>query len=286
MTIEARFGSLGAWLPRSIPVDQLSALAPVLEDLGYGTLWVSGGREPGVLDTVAELMDVTRAMTIAPGVVNIWAETPQSVTAAWNSIESRHPGRLMVGLGVSHGPLVNQAGLGTYTQPLERTRDFLDELDALADALPQSRRVLGALGPKMLELARERTFGSHPYLVTPENTAAARSVLGDAFVGPELGVVLEPDLARGRQIAREALSRYFALPNYTRNWLRAGFGPDDLLEGGSDRLIDAVVAIGDVDTVAQRVQEHREAGADHVAVQVLHPLDDMAGAFRALAPLR
>jgi probable F420-dependent oxidoreductase len=285
MTGDGGFGSLGAWLPRSTPLSELTVLAPVIEELGYGTLWISGGREPGVLATVASVLDVTRSMTIAPGIVNVWAETPQSVTRAWNAIESAHPGRLVVGLGVSHGPLVDEAGLGHYERPLDRVRDFLDGLDA-DDGVPRERRVLGALGPKMVDLARSRTLGSHPYLVTAEHTAAIRSRLGEAFLGPELGVVLEPDRDRGRAVARAALERYFRLPNYTRNWLRAGFGSEDLLNGGSDRLIDAVVAIGDIEAIARRVQEHRAAGADHVAVQVLNPVEDLADAFRALAALR
>jgi probable F420-dependent oxidoreductase len=137
----------------------------------------------------------------------------------------------------------------------------------------------------MLSLARDRTLGSHPYLVTPAHTAAARRVLGDGFLAPEIGVVLEADRTRSRELARQSLARYFTLPNYKRNWLRAGFTGDDLTNGGSDRLIDEVVAHGDIDAIARRIAEHREAGADHVALQVLDPVGDLLPSFRALSAL-
>jgi probable F420-dependent oxidoreductase len=278
-------GSLGAWLPRTTPTTVLAALAPRLEDLGYGTIWVSGGREPGIFAAVNTLLKSTQTVTVATGVVNMWAETPESVTAAWHRAETTSPGRLLVGLGISHAPLIDKDGPARYSDPLGRTSAFLDDLDAQPSPVPTDRRLLGALGPKMLGLARDRSLGSHPYLVTAANTASARRVLGDAFLAPEIGVVLEPDRTRGRDIARKSLTRYFALPNYTRNWLRSGFTADDLADGGSDRLIDALVAHGDIRVIAERVAEHRAAGADHVALQVLDPGVALLPVFQALSAL-
>jgi probable F420-dependent oxidoreductase len=279
------FGALGAWLPRTTPDTVLAALAPELEELGYTAIWVSGGREPGVFSAVDTLLKDTRDITVATGVVNMWAETPESVTNAWHRVEAESPGRVFVGLGISHAPLIDKDGPARYSQPLARSKAFLDGLDAQPAPLPPGRRLLGALGPKMLGLARERTLGSHPYLGTVRNTATARSVLGDAFLAPEIGVVLEADRTTSREIARESLTRYFALPNYTRNWLRAGFTDEDLTNGGSDQLIDALVAHGDLEAIASRIAEHREAGADHVTLQVLNPADDLLQTFRALSTL-
>jgi probable F420-dependent oxidoreductase len=284
MPPDVQLGSLGAWVPRSLPAGELAALATALEDAGYGTIWISGGGEPGVFATVAAVLGATSRVPVATGVVNLWMETPATVTEAWHRLEEQHPGRLLVGLGISHAPLVERAGAGVYEKPLARTRAFLDALDAEPGPLPPGRRVLGALGPRMLALAAERTAGAHPYLVTVDGTARARAGVGpDRLVAPELGVVLEPDLPAGRDLARQALRRYLGLPNYTNNWLRSGFTEDDLADGGSDRLIDALVAVGDPAAVARRVAEHREAGADHVALQVLGPRPHAADAFRALA---
>jgi probable F420-dependent oxidoreductase len=284
MPSDLQLGDLGAWVPRSLPAGELTALAGALEDSGYGTLWISGGGEPGVFGPIEAALGATDRIVVAAGVVNIWMETPASVTDAWHRLEQRHPGRVFVGLGISHAPLVEGAGAGVYERPLARTRGFLDELDAAADPLPPGRRVLGALGPRMLQLAAERTAGTHPYLVPVAGTAAARAGVGPGqLVAPELGVVLDPDLPRARDLAREALARYFRLPNYTNNWRRAGFTDEDIAGGGSDRLIDALVALGDAAAVARRVTEHREAGADHVALQVLGPRPHDADAFRTLA---
>lgn len=275
------FGDIGAWLSRRTPRDELLSRAAELESLGYRTLWVSGGVEAGVFDVVAQVLDSTEQVRVATGIVNIWVETPDTVTAAWHRLEDRFPGRLYIGLGVSHAPAIDRLPGKRYARPLATTRSFLDELDKRTDALPTDRRVLAALGPRMLELAAERTLGTHPYLVTTENTAAARAGVGDAVVASELGVVLDTDRARGRAVGREAIGYYFPLPNYTNNWKRSGFSDADLANGGSDRLIDALLAIGDVDAIAARIAEHRAAGADHIAVQVLGADPDPV--FRALA---
>ena len=177
--------------------------------------------------------------------------------------------------------------MGAYDKPLARTAAFLDELDAAVPPLAPANRVLAALGPKMLELARARTAGVHPYLVTPEHTAIARAAVGpDALVAPEQALVLETDPAAARAIARVHLSTYLGLPNYANNWRRLGYTEDDIADGGSDRLVDALVAWGDEAALAARVQEHRDAGADHVCVQVLteDPRALPLAQWRRLAP--
>lgn len=275
------FGALGAWLSRRTPDHVLLPLARDLESYGYSTIWVSGTSEPGVFDVVEKVLGATDHVPVATGVVNTWIETPQTVTDGWHRLEERFPGRLHIGLGVSHAPSVNRLPGRRYTKPLATMRAFLDDLEQFPDPLPPGRRLLGALAPKMLELAAERTLGTHPYLVTTHNTSAARAGVGAAVVAPELGVILDPDLGRARTTGREAISHYFGLPNYTNNWKRSGFTDDDLADGGSNRLIDEVLAVGDVDRIAARIAAHRRAGADHIAVQVLD--GDPRPVFRALA---
>jgi probable F420-dependent oxidoreductase len=202
-----------------------------------------------------------------------------AMNAGWQTLSEAFPSRFLLGLGVSHQPMVEGMHGGTYGPPLATMREYLDRMDAaLYLAAPPTEppeRVLAALGPKMLELARERTRGAHPYLVTPEHTATARKILGpDGLLAPEQKVVLETDPARARAIAREALAIYIPqIPNYVNNLRRLGFTEDDLGDPPSDRLVDALVAWGTVDDIAARVQAHHDAGADHVAVQVL-PLTD------------
>ena len=244
------FGPLGVWLLRSLPSDQLTTVSREVEGLGYGAIWISGGKDPGIFDVVETVLAATERITVATGIVNLWAETPESVTEAWHRLEAQYPGRLYVGLGISHKPMVEGLLGLEYSKPLARTREFLDGLDAQPDPLPVGRRLIGALGPKMLQLSADRTLGAHPYLVTPLNTEQARAEVGDAVVACELGVVLEPDVESARVTAREQIARYFAMPNYTNNWLRSGFTEADLADGGSDALVEALVAIGDVDAMA------------------------------------
>jgi probable F420-dependent oxidoreductase len=277
------FGPLGVWLLRSLPTEQLTTVSRAVEGLGYGTIWISGGKDPGIFDVVETALEATEHITVATGIVNLWAETPESVTEAWHRLEAKHPGRLYVGLGISHKPMVEGLLGLEYTKPLARTREFLDGLDAQPDPLPAARRLIGALGPKMLQLSADRTLGAHPYLVTTHNTEQARAEVGDAVVAVELGVVLDPDVESARATAREQIARYFAMPNYTNNWLRSGFTEADLADGGSDALVEALVALGDVDAIAARVAGHRAAGADHVALQVLGEDADYVAAFTALA---
>ena len=258
-----------------------------LESLGYSTAWIPdvGG---DVFAAVENLMSATTAMTVATGILNLWMHTPEEAAQQHARLTSTHGQRFLMGIGVSHALLIDQKGPGTYAKPLQRMREFLDGLDAAEIPVASSDRMLAALGPKMLQLAGERTSGSHPYLVTPEHTAVVRAALGpDKLIASEQAVVLETDPAKARAIARTHLSTYSLLPNYTNNWKRIGFTDDDLTDGCSDRLVDAFVAWGDEDAILTRVQAHRDAGADHVCIQALsenvgnHSMDQ----WRALAPV-
>lgn len=240
-----------------------------LEELGYGALWIPdvGG---DVFSAVENLLSATRDMTVATGILNLWMHAPTETASERARLAGLHGDRFLVGIGVSHKPLIDRSGAGTYEQPMARMRAYLDALDAAVPPLARDDRVLAALGPRMLALARARSAGAHPYLVTPEHTAQARDLLGpDVLLAPEQAVVLEHDPARARAIGREGLSGYLALPNYVRNWLRLGFDQDDVAGGGSDRLVDAMVAWGDEAQIADRISAHCHAGADHVCIQVL-----------------
>ncbi len=243
--------------------------AAELEQLGYSAMWLPdvGGDLFAAIDN---LLGATSSVTVATGILNLWMHEAAETAERYHGFVDRHGPRFLVGIGVSHAPLVNSLGADLYRRPVARTTAYLDALDAAARPLPAQDRVLAVLGPKMLELARTRSAGSHPYLVTPQHTANVRAALGDdALVAPEQAVVLEADPARARELARDHLAMYLGLPNYANNWKRIGFTDDDLLSGGSDRLVDALVVWGDEAAVAARVQEHRDAGADHVCVQVL-----------------
>jgi probable F420-dependent oxidoreductase len=204
---------------------------------------------------------------VASGILSIWLASPEEVAAGVAGLEAAHPGRFLLGLGVSHAPLVERLG-GRCRRPYSRMVDYLDALDRQQPSVRAGRRVLAALGPRMLALAAARAAGAHPYFVTVEHTASARAALGTGpLLAPEQGVVLERDPERARRIARSHVARYLALPNYTDNLRTVGFGDDDLAGEGSDRLVDAVVAWGDPETVARRVGEHLKAGAGR-AVQL------------------
>jgi probable F420-dependent oxidoreductase len=260
--------------------------AAELEKLGYSAVWIPdiGG---DVFGAVEALLTATTSAVVATGILNLWMHSAEETAARYHDLVAVHGARFLVGIGVSHAPLIDASDPGRYKQPLARMREYLDQLDAAARPLPTGERVLAALGPRMLELARTRAAGAHPYLAGPENTARARASLGAGpLLAPEQPVVLETDLAKAREIARQHLSGYLRLPNYVNNLLRGGFTDDDVAGGGSDRLVDAVVACGDEGTIARRVQEHRDAGADHVCIQVLtgDGLSLPRAAWRALAP--
>jgi probable F420-dependent oxidoreductase len=261
-------GRLGVW---SIGIRQVAdpavpAAAAELERLGYGTIWFSGGSGTRGFDIAQVLAQATDRIAVATGITSIWATTAEQSAAGFGQLERVAPGRFLLGLGVSHAPMVNHGAPGRYRQPLRAMTGYLGELTAV----PRDRRVVAALGPKMLHLAQRESAGTHPYLVTPAMTAAIRAQLAPGtLVAVEQGVVLEADPARARAVAREHLSGYLKLPNYVNNWLRYGYQPEDVEAGGSDRLVDDLVAWGDVAAVGDRIRAHYAAGADHVCVQVL-----------------
>ena len=262
--------------------------AAELESLGYSALWIPdvGG---DLFGSLANLLGATSTVTIATGILNVWMHSADDAAAAHARLTAEHGPRYLCGIGISHRPFIDMVNApGTYTKPVDTMAAYLDGLDAAATPLAVADRMLAALGPKMLELARTRTAGTHPYLVTPELTAMARAGIGpDGLVASEVGVVLETDPAKAREIARLHLQTYLALPNYANNWKRHGFTDDDIANGGSDRLVDALIGWGDEAAIAARVQQHRDAGADHVCVQVLTsdpralPVDE----WRTLAPV-
>lgn len=282
-------GRIGVWLGSIglLPSDAERTAAQALEAAGYGTLWFGESKaNKEALAHAAMLLDGTERITVATGIASIWLRSATSAANGAATLAEAHPGRFVLGLGVSHAPIVNSIGQD-YARPLTRMREYLDDMDqtqytAAAPAEPASR-VLAALAPKMLELARDRAQGAHPYLVTPEHTRFARSVLGDGrLLAPEQAFVLERDPERARSAARRHLELYLTLPNYRDNWLRHGFDEEDLANGGSDRLVDALVAWGGEDAIRARVDEHIAAGADHVALQALG--DDPVAQLTRLAP--
>jgi probable F420-dependent oxidoreductase len=247
-----------------MPSPPSAELARALEDLGYGAIWV-GGSPGGDLNEIEATLDATNHITVATGIVNIWKDDPTTIGASFRRLDDRYGARFLLGVGAGH-----PEGASDYTRPYEALVQYLDRLDA--EGVPRNRRALAALGPKVLRLAAERTAGAHPYLVTPEHTRRARELIGpQALLAPEQHVVLDPDISRGRDLARGALQYYLGLSNYTANWRRLGFTEDDLADGGSDRLVDGLVALGDAQQLAARVTQHLDAGADHVCVQLIAP---------------
>ena len=242
--------------------------AAELEELGFTALWIPDVGGP-VLDSVGQLLSSTKRVVIATGILNLWMHDPSDVAASYASLAATHGERFLLGIGVSHAPLIDSKEPGLYRKPLAATRAYLDALDATEQPVPVANRVLAALGPKMLELAATRSRGAHPYLVTPDHTRYAREHLGDGpLLLPEQTVLLTDDKAEARALGTDWLRAYLALPNYANNLLRSGFTQDDLTSV-SDRLFDAIIACGDEEAVLRRVNEHLSADADHVCVQVL-----------------
>jgi probable F420-dependent oxidoreductase len=248
--------------------EESAEAAAELEELGFTALWIPDVGGP-VFDSVSHLLASTKQTVIATGILNLWMHEPSDVAASYASLTKTHGERFLLGIGVSHAPLIDSKEPGLYRKPLAATRAFLDALDAAEQPVPAENRVLAALGPKMLELAATRTRGAHPYLVTPDHTHQAREMLGQGpLLLPEQTVLLADDRSAARAIGTDWLRAYLALPNYANNLLRSGFTDDDLASV-SDRLFDAVIAWGDEDTIVRRVNEHRAAGADHVCIQSL-----------------
>lgn len=267
-----RFGSFG----RGVTPQQ----ATEIEALGYGAVWV-GGSPPAALSWVEPILQATTTLCVATGIVNIWSAPAQRVAESFHRIEAAYPGRFLLGIGVGHAEMISE-----YRKPYNALVEYLDRLDDYG--VPANRRVVAALGPRVLGLSARRSAGAHPYLTTPEHTARARELIGpSAFLAPEHKVVLTTDSARARTVGRQALDMYFNLANYRNNWKRLGFTDDEVSRPGSDRLVDAVVAYGTPDAIAARLNEHLLAGADHVPIQLLTEDDNLVSALTELAkPLR
>ncbi len=265
---------IGIWTAfEKQPASKLKEAVAELEQLGYGAVWYSEGLGRESLTQAGLLLSASSRMVIATGITNIYGRDPVTAASAQKTLSEAYPDRFVLGLGVSHIPLVESLRGHAYEKPVAKMSAYLDAMDKAPynSVAPASMyRVLAALGPKMLELSGKRTNGAHTYNVTPEHTATAREILG---AGPwlcvEQAVVLEADAARARQIARAFLGFYLTLPNYTNNFLRLGFTEDDSKNGGSDRLIDAIIAWGTLDAVKKRIEAHLAAGADHVCIQAL-----------------
>ena len=270
----AALGRIGIWRRHQEGAKGVAEL----EELGFGTLWLGGSPAPG---DARPFLEGTRALTIATGILNVWRHEAAVVAAEHGRLNDEFSGRFLLGIGIGHPEATSE-----YRRPVATMRSFFDGLDAAERPVPRDQRVAAALGPKMLDLAAERALGAHPYLTPVEHTRFARERVGaGVLVAPELTVVVEPDVETGRQLAREFAGPYLDRTNYAANLLRHGFTEDDLADGGSDRLIDAIVPHGSAEQVAEAVQAHLDAGADHVCLQpVGHggvPLED----YRALAPV-
>ncbi len=247
-----------------------------IEALGYGAIW-AGGSPPAELSWVDPILEQTDNLQLATGIVNIWSAAAEPVAESFHRIDAAYPGRFLLGIGVGH-PEANQE----FRKPIDALNEYLDKLDE--HGVAKDRRVVAALGPKVLKLSADRSAGAHPYLTTPEHSAEARKVIGpSAFLAPEHKVVLTTDAEKARATGRKALEIYLNLANYLNSWKRLGFTDEEVAKPGSDRLVDAVVAYGTPDAIAARLKEHIAAGADHVAVQVLTGPDKLVPALTELA---
>jgi probable F420-dependent oxidoreductase len=256
-----RLNELGVWTTyHAIGEENAGEAAELVEQLGYGTFWLGGSP---LLSAVRPLLEATERLIVATGIVNLWQNEPATLAAEHAALVEQFPGRLLLGIGVGHPEATSD-----YTRPLTAMRGFLDGLDAARPPVPVDGRCLAALGPKMLDLSAERSLGAIPYFTPVEHTRFARERLGkDALLAPELACVLDTDLQRGRASARKYAKLYLGLSNYTSNLLRFGFSEQDLADGGSDRLIDAIVPSGSAESIARVVDQHLQAGADHVCLQ-------------------
>jgi probable F420-dependent oxidoreductase len=270
--LSAGSGTTGIWAAqmRSRDRGKVREVAAAVEDLGFSAVWAPGAAGGALFDDVDAALAATSRIVIATAVLNI-AMHDAKETAAWvNAVRSTAPDRLLLGVGVSHAHRV--AAMGQKYRPMAAMQGYLDELDSVDPPVGKGDRLIGALGPRMLEVARDRAMGAHTYMVTPAHTAAARRVLGkDRLLAPEVKVILDSDRDRALETARAHIAHYLEIPNYTRNLLRSGYCEQDLRDGGSARLIDGLFAIGDVDVAKRRIDEHRAAGADHICVQVVTP---------------
>ncbi len=269
-------GRFGVWTFGAPKPEQ----AAEIEQLGYGAVWI-GGSPAGDLNYVEPLLEATESLQVATGIINVWKDKAEDVAESYHRVEAAYPGRFLLGIGIGHPEHTEE-----YRKPYDVLVEYLDVLDAAK--VPTSRRVIAALGPKVLQLAAQRSAGAHPYLTTPEHTGQARNLIGNTvYLAPEHKVVLTEDAEEARAVGREAVGFYLNLSNYLNNWKRLGFSDEDIAKPGSDKLIDAVVAHGTPEAIAARLNEHLDAGADHVAIQVLGGWDKLIPTLTALAePLR
>ena len=272
VSLKPGLGRFGVWTFGAVKPEQ----AAEIEKLGYGAVWV-GGSPAGDLNYVEPILERTETLQVATGIVNVWTAQAKQVAEAYHRIEDAFPGRFLLGIGIGHPEHTEK-----YRKPYDVLVEYLDVLDE--ECVPTSRRVVAALGPKVLKLSAQRSAGAHPYLTTPEHTAQAREVIGNSvFLAPEHKVVLTTDAEVARKIGRETVDFYLNLSNYLNNWKRLGFSDGDMAKPGSDKLIDAVVAHGTADDIAKRLGEHLEAGADHVTIQVLGGWDKLLPTLTELA---
>ena len=272
VTLKPDLGRYGVWTFGVPKPDQ----AAEIEKLGYGALWI-GGSPKGDLNYVEPLLEATENLQVATGIVNVWTADAEEVAEAYHRVEKAFPGRFLLGIGIGHPEHTEE-----YRKPYDVLVEYLDALDA--KKVPTSRRVIAALGPKVLKLAAARSAGAHPYLTTPEHTGQARNLIGNTvFLAPEHKVVLTDDVQEAREVGRGSVDFYLNLSNYLNNWRRLGFTEEDIAKPGSDRLIDAVVAHGNATAIAARLREHLDAGADHVTIQVLGGWDQLIPTLTELA---
>jgi probable F420-dependent oxidoreductase len=256
-------GKVGVWTGyRPFGIERAGEAAKVIEQLGYATWWL--GSSPHVPD-VRPILDATSTLVVATGILNVWINDPAETAAADAALRADFPGRFMLGIGIGHPEATSD-----YRRPLTAMRAFLDGLDAAPTPPPADDRCLAALRPKMIEFAGERTAGVHSYFVPVEHTRVTRERLGPGkLLAPEVACVVDTDTARARAVARDYAKLYLGLRNYTQNLLDLGFTEDDIAQGGSDRLIDALIPHGSAEQIAEVVQAHFDAGADHVCLQPL-----------------
>lgn len=278
------------WTSDSYPIAEVQQAVGELDALGYGSMWFgeAGGKE--ALTQAGALLSATRDLVVGTGIANIHARDAVAAESGARTLSALHPARFALGLGVSHAPLVQQLA-STYEKPLATMRDYLRRMGEVSEQVEpgsgRPTRLLAALGPKMLQLSRDAADGAHTYLVTPEHTAQARETLGsDKLLVVEQGLVATSDRETALRRAHTHLDMYSRLPNYRNNWSRLGFADEDLVQGGSERLAEHLVAWGETEDLVARVRAHLDAGADHVVVQLLGeaPSADPMPALRELAP--
>ncbi|MBO0735365.1 MAG: TIGR03620 family F420-dependent LLM class oxidoreductase [Alphaproteobacteria bacterium] len=266
-------GKLGVWVSMdSMTATAAATFAKRIEERGYAALWIPESRGRNALTHSSWLLANTQRLIVATGIANIYARDPMAMANGQRGLDEQSDGRFLLGVGVSHRPMVQGLRGHTYGKPVTTMRNYLKAMQEAPYQAPMPRErpltVVAALGPRMMALSGELADGAHPYNTTPEHTANARSILGPGkLLCPEVWVLLETDPTTARRAAREALSRYLQLENYLNSWRREGFGDADLAGGGSDRFVDAMVAWGDEREIRGRIQQHWDAGADHVCIQ-------------------